>query len=131
MTEPTHALILDGEELLLRRAADDDRPRVTRDWIMSYRDRAGCDWDTYVRGERAVVERRWGLVHVAYRTGSEIHGWICGEPGLLHYVYVPAELRRKGLARAMVHAVCGEHGRCSHRRPGWFLRGWPFDPYVT
>lgn len=42
--------------------------------------------------------------------GSEagaIHAWACGAPDLLHYVYVPPELRGHGLARRAVTALLG------------------------
>lgn len=47
-----------------------------------------------------------------------IHAWICGEQGRLDYVYVPPELRRKGIASALIDFRCG--------RDYQYGRRWPF-----
>lgn len=128
---PTHAVQVEGEELYLRAASGDDMPRVYRDWMMSYRGRSRCDVDIYAVWQRWLIGQLWDDVSILYRNGTEIHGWVCGEPGLLHYVYVPVELRRRGAARAMVSALCGAEGEHTHRRmPG--LQGfasWRYNPY--
>jgi len=117
--------------LVLRAATPSDHARITKDWLMSYAPRVKCEPSYYREGQRRIIDSLLPLAHVLYRTGSEIHGWVCGEPGVAHYVYVPAELRRNGLARAMVLAVCGESGVHTHRRmPG--LSGfvnWHYNPY--
>lgn len=131
MTEPTHYVRVEGVEMYLRRADDGDRARVFRDWIMSYYDRSRCERLIYEREQRALIERLYPLVRVLYRTGSEVHGWVCGQPGLVHYVYVPRELRRHGAARAMVAAVGGDGGEHTHRRMRGLagFDGWHFNPY--
>lgn len=127
----THAVTLEGEELYLRPASADDAARVYRDWIMSYRGRSRCEREVYETWQRWLIGQLWADVSILYRNGTEIHGWICGEPGLLHYVYVPIELRRHGAAKAMVAALCGAEGEHTHRRmPG--LQGfarWQYNPY--
>ena len=117
--------------LVLRAATHADHARITKDWLMSYADRARCSPDVYRAGQRALIERLLPLAHVLYRTGSEIHGWVCGAPGVVHYAYVPAELRRNGIARSMVLAVAGESGAHTHRRmPGLSgFANWHYDPY--
>lgn len=119
------------EGLSLRIATSDDRARITKDWLVSYRDRSRCTADVYFREHRKIIDRLYPLVRVLHRAGTEIHGWICGEPGLIHFVCVPSELRRHGFARAMVAAVGGAGGEHTHRRmPG--LSGfatWHLNPY--
>ena len=73
-----------------------------------------------------------GMVYVLVDDVDEtvIHGWICGKAGLLHWAYVPPELRNKGIFVAMVRAICGRdvyHTRRprGYRVPGWFV----YDPY--
>lgn len=124
-------LHIGGVELWLRQATEDDRARVTRDWIMSYAGRTRCDNVTYNREQRRVVERLYPHVSVLGRGGSEVHAWVCAEPGLVHYVYVPAELRRLGFAKALVRAVAGERGEHTHRRPSGLsgFGGFTFNPY--
>lgn len=117
--------------LQLRRANDDDHDRIMRDWLMSYRDRTRCELDVFFREHRKVVNRLLTHVQILHRVGSEVHGWICGWPGIVHYVYVPTELRRNGLAREMVLAVAGVAGEHTHRRMSGLtgFSGWSYNPY--
>lgn len=53
--------------------------------------------------------------------GPTVHAWACGDGELLHYAYVPPELRGRGLTRQLVTALCGsypEHIRVTHPWPG-------------
>lgn len=38
-----------------------------------------------------------------------VHAWACGDGDLLHYVYVPPDLRGKGLARRVITELFGEY----------------------
>lgn len=40
-------------------------------------------------------------------SGPTVHAWACGDAELLHYAYVPPELRQRGLARQLITAVLG------------------------
>lgn len=90
-----------------RAAADDRQPR-------------GHDWREVDRildapGTRVVV--------LASGQGdSALHGWACATGDVLHYAYVPPELRRAGLARQCITAVLGGY-------PGHIAitHAWPFE----
>jgi hypothetical protein len=64
-------------------------------------------YSVVVDGESKAAERLYPYVHVLTSDGDSIHGWCCGKPGLLHYAYVPPELRGSGIGGLMVRAVCG------------------------
>jgi len=62
-----------------------------------------------------------------------VHAWACGEPGILHYVYVARELRRHGIGRALIEAVAGTSGSVTHQVPGearHAFRGFTYDPFA-
>lgn len=46
---------------------------------------------------------------VVIATGATVHAWACGEDDALHYVYVPPELRGKGLTRRLITALFGDY----------------------
>lgn len=56
--------------------------------------------------------------------GNSIHGYILGKPGVLHYVYVPPDLRGLGLAKEMISMVCGEEFICSLPWKGYKVDLW-------
>ena len=51
--------------------------------------------------------------------GDTVHAWACGDLGMLHYVYVPPELRRKGLARRLITALLGDYPQHINVTHGW------------
>lgn len=111
-----------GEQLLLRPAKVTDRAFVFATWMRSYRQTQHLvEYESYHRGQVRRVERLWDRARIICREPSPdtIHGWVCGDTGLLHYVYVPPDLRGRGLAREVVRAVCGPKLEFTHR--------WPFD----
>lgn len=58
---------------------------------------------------------------------TTIHGWACGTEGLLHYVYVPRELRCLGVGRELISRVVGGYPdriEVTHRWP------WPSGRFV-
>lgn len=64
-------------------------------------------YSVVVNGESKAAESLYPLVHVLTSDGDSIHGWCCGSAGLLHYAYVPPELRGSGIGQLMVRFVCG------------------------
>lgn len=48
-----------------------------------------------------------------------VHAWACGDGDVLHYVYVPPELRREGLARRAITALFGEYPERIHVTHEW------------
>lgn len=50
-----------------------------------------------------------------------VHAWACGELGVLHYVYVPPELRGNGLGAQLIALAVGgylERINVTHEWPG-------------
>lgn len=121
-----------GEPIDLRPMTEDDVAFVYSTWLQSYRRRfVDLTRRVYWKQQRERVDRIVSATRIACQPGAEraIHGYVCGGPGLLHYVYVPFELRGRGLARDMTRAVCGEgavtltHFWPWERMPsGWSLR---------
>jgi hypothetical protein len=68
----------------------------------------GLNRQLVAAGVRSTLEALMCGVHVLVSapTSPTVHAWICGEPGTLYFVFVPFELRRQGIASAMVKAVC-------------------------
>lgn len=83
-----------------------DRPYVVSTWGM------GSRYDGITRRERFQLVDRildGGADVVVLARDRTVHAWACGDLGLLHYVYVPPELRKKGLARRLITELLGEY----------------------
>ncbi len=123
----------EGEALLIRPVATDEEALVFQTWIRSYRPlMKGVEHQAYHQGQRRRVERLWRLTSVAVteRAPEAPHAWVCGRFGVLHYVYVPFELRRRGLAKLLVRSVCGPDVDVSHRWPFESMpKGWRANEY--
>lgn len=137
-------ITIDGEAIALREAEPDDASYVIQTWVRSYRPNSRIASEIYDKGHDNLVRNilRTTRVVVACNPDAEtaILGWACGQPGLLHYAYVPAALRHKGLARELIREAIGGYPariEVSHRLPpGKFTpakeRGFPrfiFNPY--
>lgn len=127
-------IALGCHELELRRP---ERPGLVLDsWLRTYRRLfhvRGLSPLEWYAGQRAIAMRLLEDVWCAVRPESPetIHGWVCGEEGVLHYVYVPAELRRRGIGRALVLALAGERGVVTHRPPSSkALSGFVYNPFA-
>jgi hypothetical protein len=106
-------------------------------WLRSYRSVVPKDShpERWFASHRRVVEDLYPLVRCAISPSapSTVHGWVCGEPYLLHWVFVPVDLRRMGVGTALVRAVCGDQGILSHLRPkglAGFAPSFGHDPYA-
>jgi hypothetical protein len=102
---------LSGEPLDLVPIEERHRGYVRGTWIKSYRELAngtGVPKDLIVAGGESIVDVLLdrAQVAVAAKSPGTVHAWICGEKGALYFVYVPFELRRKGIASAMIRKVC-------------------------
>jgi hypothetical protein len=93
-------------------------------WVKSYIPRlktflsepGSIGMEELIRQEANVAENLWTKSNVVVSPDSDftVHAWVCGEPGKLHYVYVPPTLRLKGIATALITHVCGssyQYGR--------------------
>lgn len=142
-------MVGDGEELTLPviKAKPEHRNFILGTWVKSYvntvrKITVGCtkgiahteDVETYLRNEPKVAERLWETSHVVTAPDDEfvIHAWVCGEEGKLWHVYVPPQLRNKGIARALIEYACGTTYDVA--RPWPFKRGLPgqycYNPYM-
>lgn len=61
------------------------------------------------------------MVLASDHAASTIHAWAAATGDLLHYAYVPPELRREGLARRCITAVLG-----SYPESIGITHAWPF-----
>jgi len=62
-----------------------------------------------------------GATCIVLANDRTVHAWACGSDGVLHYAYVPPELRGKGLARRLISLVLGSY---PERIP--ITHSWPF-----
>ncbi len=118
------------QSLRLQLAESQHRSFLIATWLKSYRPlarRQGIQ-NQYDAHEPAIAESRWMDCTVATDDdGFTVYAWVCGGPGELYHCYVVPELRRLGVAKAMILDACGE--RPDHARP------WPFqnrfvNPYL-
>lgn len=84
----------------------------------------------------AVIRRASLLLAVPEATATTIAGWICVEPGAVHYLYVVGTFRGMGVARALVTASGATPGAFTQWSPACDrglgakleARGWTWDP---
>lgn len=101
-----------------REMAASDRPFVVSTWGNS------SSYKGMRRRQRfALVDRVLdaGAPVIVLANGPTIHAWACGRDGVLHFAYLPPELRGKGLgAKAIALAVGGyfERINVTHEWPG-------------
>lgn len=117
-------LTVEGEPIQIREYdAAGDRAFVASTWVRTccrsrMRSRAAIVVD-------AILDRPDTVIRVAcsLRVPSTILGYaVASDDGTLHYAYVPADLRRKGIARACITAALDgypERIEATHRWP------WP------
>src|SRR5688500_7021107 len=117
--------LVDGEAepvtLPLTQAGPQHRSFVLATWLKSYqpilRKWLGPSVAvTLLKEESNQAETLWERTSIVTSEDENfvVHAWVCGEPGVLHYVYVPPVLRGKGIATALIRHVCGhtfEYGR--------------------
>lgn len=132
--------LVDGEAepvtLPLTQAGPQHRNFILSTWVKSYlpflRKWLGPNSEG-PQSEAAQAETLWERTLVCGAENDEftVHAWVCGEPGILHYVYVPPELRGKGIAGALIRHQCGH--TFQYGRP-WPLRkaptGGTYNPYL-
>lgn len=93
-------------------------------------------FEGHARQVDAVIARAGVLLAVPMATATTIAGWVCAEPGVVHYVYTVETFRRLGVARALLEAIGAEpraFSQWSHacdRGLGEKLAraGWVWDP---
>lgn len=142
---------LAGNRLWMVPAEETDRPYIISTWVSSYKQIAkkltynhnsgatkhvGADLiqEAYPR----LVERIWKDSYVLRdESGTACHGYICGKNlpvHILHYMYLPPELRNIGLSKVMRTYLFGEFGypvQVTSFLP-WkhWPKDWKFNPYA-
>lgn len=150
---PDGSVDLAGTRLWMVPAEERDKPYIISTWVASYKliskrithnhmsgatkhIKSDAFQETYPR----LVEALWqkSLV-VRDEAGTACHGYICGSPpgtgrhGVLHYMYLPPELRSVGLGKAMWTHLLGPQAdrvMVTNFLP-WkhWPKGWEFNPY--
>lgn len=110
---------------------------VASSWCSTYRRIAPLHMPTglWVEGQRRIIRdlAPLTLALVAPSAPHTIQAWICASPGVVHYVFVGLELRRLGIARALVNTVAGRSGHYTHHKPKFLARafaGFTFNPFA-
>lgn len=132
----------DGEVTLpLGKATSKHRNFILSTWVKSHlpalrktaTQTGTVDLERLVQQESTAAENLWGTGRVVHGPEDDytVYAWIVGECGRLDYIYVVPELRRKGVARALIAHVCNsgyEYGR--HWPYKEIPCGGKFNPYV-
>jgi hypothetical protein len=110
---------------------------VTSSWCASYRRIASHHMPVglWGEGQRRIIRdlAPQTLALVAPAAPHTIQAWVCASPGVLHYVFVGLELRRLGIAKALVEATAGRTGHFTHHKPKELAKafaGFTFNPYA-
>jgi len=122
---------VDGAVLRIRASQPGDRAYIATHWITSYEPAAG---QRSLQGrlvDRLLDSRQTiAAVVCSEATPTALFGMaVATVEQVLHYAYVDKGLRRRGVARAAIAAVCGYPSRieCTHRWPhksGRFAWNW-------
>lgn len=132
--------LVDGEAepvtLPLTQAGLQHRSFILSTWVKSYQP-VLRKWLPHLPSsaelEGSQAETLWEQTFIVTSENDDftIHAWACGGPGTLHYVYVPPDLRGKGIARALIRHVCGH--TFSYGRPWPYKKapsGGTYNPYI-
>jgi hypothetical protein len=135
------SISLAGNLLEPHPADTQDKPFICSSWVRSYQpisrkaSLAGHKVrdEVYLRHYPDLVDRLWPSTTVWKSNESQgaILAYVCGSPGVLHYVYVVPELRGMGVAMAMIEHACGKLLQYTNLPPGSFQppANWTFNPY--
>lgn len=101
--------------VLIHPATTEDLVWVRCSWLASYRDHTahrmvrsmpGCEYSQrWRRVIAAMLESCSTMVASHSQAPDTVLGWVCYEPGRLHYVHVRREVQRKHIARDLVDAA--------------------------
>ena len=147
---------LAGHRLWITPAEETDRPYIISTWIASYKqisrklvtvhdtDPAGVTRNAkkvtpqlFQESYPRIPERLWKHAWVLRsEDGTAAHGYICGtnQPiHVLHYMYLPPELRGMGISKAMCRFLFGDRGYPVQVTAFLPWKRWPanwsFNPY--
>lgn len=106
---------------ILRPGTREDWPYVRDTWVMSQKEsRASHDaGPAFCRLQKTLVSFLLGRAQLTVccsETAPEtILGWAVTERGVVHYVYVTLEMRRLGIAKALLRPYLDEDATFTHR----------------
>lgn len=119
-------------DVVLERANRGDAKLVYSSWIKSYRHSEAAHKlpnGVYEPFQRDVIHRLLAApgtcVYVARPTDwpDGVLGWVCAEPGVMHYAYVKSPYRRLGLGRTLLAYAAEQLGEAftayTHKRKPW------------
>lgn len=125
---------------MIIQANQQHRSFVLSTWIRSYRDAylGPISYNDIHKYESKFAEQAFelGMVFVQSSDGFTVNGWVCGKitsPQVLHWVYVPPELRGMGVASSMIRDIYGkihpQVSRCPRRNSKLPISRW--NPYLV
>ncbi len=118
------------EGLALRAMEPSDRAFVASTWVRSYKDASLPK--AFLTGHSRVVDSLLSRVGATVLCDAgdtnTLHGWACTEGQVLHYVYVPMELRKQGFAKLLIPDA--PLVLVSHKWP-FDSRRFVFNPYLV
>lgn len=122
------------EELPLKLATPTHRSFILATWVRSYASTARkvLSRTVYNAGEPSLAEAHWDKCLVVTSSDDEytVHAWVCIKDGGLIHCYVVPELRRKGIARALIRGFCGPNVQYARPWPFDVPKTWTFNPYL-
>jgi GNAT superfamily N-acetyltransferase len=123
------------ETLPLLPATEEHRAFILATWVRSYAATARklVSRAVYTTGEPRIAERLWPKTYVLVSPDDSytIHAWITCEPGKLYHIYVIPELRRKGIADALIRKLVGHKVEYAKPWPYDAPKSWTFNPYLV
>lgn len=135
-----HYLRIVGQDeevtLPLTRVGPQHRSYILATWVKSYQS-VLRKWLPQLKNsaelEGSQAETLWEQTFIVTSPNDDftVHAYVVGSPGVLHYVYVPPDLRGKGIARALIRHVCGH--TYEYGRPWPFKKepsGGTYNPYL-
>ncbi len=147
LTLNAEGLELDGVQFTIAPASLEHRSYIISTWVrggaqlfkrmslMVGDHRHPIKRTAYLEEEPGIAERHWDSSYILMRTEnpSVCHAWLCGSKGVFLNAYVPPELRRMGIFRALSAHVCGP-GQVQMARPwphGNPPERWHYNPYLS
>lgn len=149
VAQPDGTINIAGNKLFLVDATKEDRSFIISSWVKSYAQinrklrivfndnsnysltRMASD-DVFDAHHPLIAEAMWCEAKVLKGDLNDHtnYGFIVTEqPSTLHYVYVVHELRRLGLADAMIRLEIGKYVENTHIWPYGKRESWKFNPY--
>jgi ribosomal protein S18 acetylase RimI-like enzyme len=96
----------------IRELQEDDWNCILKSWMRSYRATRPNWRDYYIKKHEEIVlyRERGAVFKIACdpEDPTSIFGWSCGEPPVIHFVYVKPYYREQGIAKVLVRETLGD-----------------------